>query len=139
MDQNSPVTVPQVGDTFYRYDDSLRASLDHWEDSYRTHTVLEETKFTVVRTTPKGVWVERGALGFVTKRAFILLSAKKRLAYATKEEALQSLIARKNRQADIYRARAADADKAKAMAESRLRELVNSQPASCVMSELELA
>ena len=123
MDQNSPVTAPQVGDTFYRFDDERRVSVDEWGDARNGYTVLVESTFTVIRTTPKGVWVEDESYSFISKPAFIRLSATKRLAYATKGEALQSLIARKNRQASIYRARAAEAERAKAMAEIKLHGL----------------
>ena len=54
-------------------------------------------EYTILKHTPKGVWIEHPQYGH-TKGKFVLLSGKKRFAYPTKEEALKSLYYRKKRQ-----------------------------------------
>jgi hypothetical protein len=51
-------------------------------------------KFAITKTTPCGFWI---GLGWEKKR-FVLSSGRKRFAYPTREEALESFIARKKRQ-----------------------------------------
>lgn len=55
---------------------------------------LREQTFTVAKVTPKGVWLE--APWF--ERRFVRLEAQKRFACPTRQDALQSLMARKSRQ-----------------------------------------
>ena len=54
--------------------------------------------FNVVRTTPKGYWI---SIPYSFKLKWVSSEAKKRFAYPTKEEALQSFRARKRRQVAI--------------------------------------
>lgn len=54
-------------------------------------------EYTILKYTPKGVWIEHPQYGHL-KGKFVLLSGKKRFAYPTKEEALKSLYYRKKRQ-----------------------------------------
>lgn len=84
--------------TMYRYEERRYApSLDERDNpipgSGRTEIILME--FKVIRSTPKGVWI--GDWG----DRFVLLSARKRYACPTIEEALESFLARKRRQARI--------------------------------------
>ena len=72
-------------------------------------------KYPVIKYTPKGVWLD---LSFNDHR-FVLIGARKRFACPTVEEAKVSFIARKRRQASIYRARMNSAEKAIAIIEGR--------------------
>lgn len=83
---------PQV---LYRYQESY----------YSENTVmLVLSTFRVLRTTPCGAWVENYG-----RERFVLLTARKKFACATQEEALASFRARKRRQISILRARLAAA------------------------------
>lgn len=57
---------------------------------------IDFTMWHVEKRTPKGVWIHYGL-----DKKFVLLYGRKRFAYPTKEEALESLIARKKRQIRI--------------------------------------
>jgi len=50
-------------------------------------------KYTVIRRTPKGAWIREYG-----RDRFVLLTARKRFACNTKDEALESFIARKEAQ-----------------------------------------
>lgn len=54
--------------------------------------------YPITGTTPKGVWVD-----VFGDKKFVLSAAKKRFAYPTEDEALQSFLARKKRQRIILR------------------------------------
>lgn len=58
--------------------------------------------YNVIKHTPCGVWIE---LPYGMGKRFILNYARKRYALPTKEEALKSFRARKQRQVEIYRAK----------------------------------
>lgn len=77
------------------------------EDGMRVY--LE--RLPLLRTTPKGVWLRN----YVSDR-FVLNDARKRFAYPTEKEALQSFIMRKKRQIGIYAARHDQAVEALAIA-----------------------
>ena len=94
---------------WFRYD-SVRyaSSLDEFECPVGDgHLEVKLRKFPVLKHTPKGVWIN-GWRG----RRFVLRDARKRYACPTLEEATESFIARKKRQAGIYRARLRDAEEA---------------------------
>lgn len=57
----------------------------------------------VLKVTPKGVWLACSTL--YSEKRFVRREARKRFACPTKEEAMESFIARKNRQRQIYSAR----------------------------------
>ncbi len=69
-----------ISTTYYRYDGYKYACCD---------------SYSVVKRTLKGVWI---SLGWGSKDKFILNGARKRWAYPTKEEALESFRIRKRRQ-----------------------------------------
>lgn len=102
--------VPQVGDTWYRYDDiRYAAPLDEYENPRGPGRVAVELRsYQVQRVTPKGVWLSR----YYGDPRFVRLSARKRFAYPTPEEALESFMARKKRQLSILHAQAAKVERA---------------------------
>lgn len=73
---------------FYRYNDTLCANVG-------VRIYLYE--FNMIQETPKGYWI-----GYYNKKEkWVSKTAKKRYAYPTKEEALASFKARKERQIEI--------------------------------------
>lgn len=76
---------------WYRYEDVRHASVNEWGEAEHSYTEVYLHKYPLVKTTPKGAWVD--AYG---ARRFVLLSARKRFAVPSIEEAKQSFIARKN-------------------------------------------
>lgn len=100
--------APQVGDTWYRYEDQLVGSYDAFDDRVTgSSTKLQLVEYKVGRVTPKGVWLGH-FFGMpnpdnVDTRGcrFVRLDAHRRHACPTKEEALQSFLARKERQLSI--------------------------------------
>lgn len=94
--------MAQIGDIWYRYIDRRYSTWDPWnEESNGSYLKIDLLEFTVTKVTPKGVKLD-GSI-------FVLASANKHYACATKEEARVSFIARKTRQAAIYQARLNDA------------------------------
>jgi hypothetical protein len=99
---------------FYRYEDVSYAVLSNAEtESWTSQLRVELREYPVLRRTPKGVWIDVGpqCFGYAHPR-FVLLSARKRFACASIEEA------RKRRQASIYEARARRARQALALLET---------------------
>lgn len=96
--------MTMVGDTWYRYEDVC----------YEGGSVQVELRaYRVARETPKGAWLEQWPGGSLR---FALRECKKRFACATREQALESFVARKRRQIKIYEARASRARRALSMA-----------------------
>lgn len=119
---------PKVGDTWYRYEDRLYGSANEFDEVTHTYVKLQLTEFVVTKVTPKGVWVS--AFGCCIPR-FVLLSANKRHALPTKEDALESLMARKARQIRILESQMKHAREATALAErerAKLKPVENSIP-----------
>ena len=95
---------------YYRYTE-IRYSLglDFYDEplpGYRLGIVLES--YEVSHYTPKGVWIFMESSIFALneedrQKRFILLSAKKKFAHKTKEEALESFIERKKAQIGILK------------------------------------
>jgi hypothetical protein len=107
--------MPEVGDIWYRYDDVLYAPpVDEFGDCHGPSTLkVELSTFMVVKVTPKGVQLAATDSGWVcSDRRFVADHWRKRFAAPTKEAAKASFIARKERQASIYEARAARARRA---------------------------
>jgi hypothetical protein len=102
---------------WYRYEDVRYASsLDEFDNPIgegRLEVKLRE--FAVFKHTPKGVWI-----GWSGPEKFVLRESRKRYACPTIEEAKESFIARKKRQAGIYRARLRDAEKALAIIQGKV-------------------
>jgi hypothetical protein len=104
-----------VGDIWYRYDDvSYAPPVDEYGDCYGQSTLkVELTRFVVVKLTPKGVKLAHKIGDFALgEERFVAHHWRKRFAAPTKDAARESFIARKDRQARIYEARAATARKA---------------------------
>lgn len=107
--------------------------VDEWGDWHRTGdssvTILIE-ELEVLKVTPKGVWLKVDSYdihGMVYRdRRFVLKECRKRYACPTIKEALDSFVARKERQAGIYEARARTARRAIKLARTGT---VASQPA----------
>ena len=93
----------------YRLEDVVYAApLDEFDvpqGSGRLEVVTR--KYRVVKTTPRGVWLDIGR--------FVLLGTRKQYAHPTLEDATVSFIARKRRQQGIYEARAHRAEAAIAL------------------------
>lgn len=79
--------------------------------------------FTVLKTTPKGVWLLPYGSSLYVKR-FVLREVRKRYACPTLQEALESFIARKKRQKGVYKARMDAADLALVRGEYLLGQLL---------------
>ena len=79
---------------FYRYEESIFID--------EQVKVLEKT-FKLVKETPCGYWIKRIPEFYFTlnKNHWVSKTARKRYAYPTKKEALNSFIARKGRQLEI--------------------------------------
>lgn len=97
---------------WYRIEEqTYAAAVDEFGTSYGPGRLELRLKcFEVLYYTPKGVWLH--VLNW-NPRKFVLREATKRFACPTKEEALESFIARKERQATILEARARTARRAK--------------------------
>lgn len=91
---------------WYRLEDRLVAV-----DDYSSRVEVTLCKLLVVKRTPKGVRVVGLQYSFENPR-FVAHGTKKKFACETVEEAVESFKKRKERQARIYRARAASADEA---------------------------
>lgn len=91
---------------WYRLEDR-RVSVDE----YTSRTEVTLCKLIVVKETPKGVKLVGIGHGRKNPRQ-VLHDSKKKWACATVAEAVESFKKRKERQARIYRARAAEADEA---------------------------
>lgn len=75
-------------------------------NSYELNKVkLQLKKYKIIKRTEKGVWIKLYDIDFCNCKKFILLRAKKKFAYKTKEEALESFKIRKNKQIEILRTR----------------------------------
>lgn len=85
---------------WFRFEDRHYSQLD-WSGEH-SHTIVrvEKREYSVIKTTPKGVWLD---LGFGGKR-FVRTDARKQWASPTEEAAKKHFIARKNRQIGILRA-----------------------------------
>lgn len=103
-------------EVWYRYEDMRWApplnEFDEPVGSGRSDIRLLE--FEVLKHTPKGVWV-----GSWSNKRFVLTSARKRYACPTKQEALDSFIARKKRQQTILRNQLQHVKTVLAMAENK--------------------
>jgi len=79
---------------------------------------LKLLQYNLISETPKGYWIENGY-----KKRWVSKTATKRFAYPTKEEAMQSFIARKKSQINILRAQMNEAEVLLYMAENNKSEL----------------
>lgn len=110
--------TPQVGDTWYRYEERRYGVVNEFDDVVSSYVQLQLIELKVTRVTPKGVWVTQ----FMTKR-FVLTAANKRYALPTAGEALESFIARKARQIRILESQTKNAREAQLLAQHELAKL----------------
>jgi hypothetical protein len=96
------------GDCLYRYEDYKESCGydDEWGCGYSIKVRL--VRLYITKRTKKGVWIEG--------RRFVLLSGRKRYAFPTQQEALDSFIARKKRQILLLTNQLRDAEIALSMA-----------------------
>jgi hypothetical protein len=128
---------PQVGDTWYRYEDVRHADVNEYDDIGPTYVKLYLRKYKVSKVTPKGVWLSYFFVGGLCR--FVLLDARKRFAHRTREDALESFIARKAKQIRILEKQLEHVRSAVWQAEREEREL-KPQPAPAELgAELDLA
>jgi hypothetical protein len=102
-------------DVWYRYEDHLVSTgYDYERDcSSGSRVEVRLLEFVVLKTTPKGVWLDMGSARWdAADKKFVLRDARKRYACPTKEEARASFIARKKAQIRIHEARVAGAKEA---------------------------
>lgn len=90
------------GDQLYRAEDTWYSVSNEWGEHDHSELEVKVRAIPILRRTPKGAWI-RADLG---GEQFVLLTARKKFACETKEEALRSLVARRERQESIYLARA---------------------------------
>lgn len=124
---------PQVGDKWYRYEDKWYSVADEWgEHAYSTLRIELRLSY-VGKVTPKGVWLTTFPIVpggrqvheiHPDSKKFIAHSWTKKYACATKEEALESLIARRKRQKSIYETRARAAEEVLFMVEMQRKTLL---------------
>lgn len=101
----------------YRYDNWQTAAL--WDDyefiRNPSTTRIGLREYHVIRTTPKGAWIDcNGGTKFVN------LNARKKFACRTKEDAIESFIARKTKQKRILTEQLRHTDEALRLANKEL-------------------
>lgn len=110
-------TAVQVGDTWYRYEDRRYGSFDEFGSRTYVYVRVEERTYEVAKVTPKGVWLDFG-----WQRRFVRHDARKKFAAPTREEAMASFLARKERHARILRAQLEQVEDALAIARKQQDE-----------------
>ena len=105
-----PRGVDWTGNFAYRFREQRYASSDPWGDgdTYEIYTQIELQSFAIKKVTPCGITIYIRA-NFAWTTRFVNLEANKKFALPTIPEAIESYIARKERQARIYEAKAATA------------------------------
>jgi hypothetical protein len=90
----------------YRYEDrTYSLGLNQFDDPLPGYTLkVELQEYRIIKRTPQGAWIVYGSWSMHTPKRFVLLSARKRFACETKEEALESFKARKRKQIKILKA-----------------------------------
>jgi hypothetical protein len=102
-----------MSEVYYRFEDKSYSVLcGPTEDDYASQLRVHCHQYPVVKTTPKGVW-----LNVYGDRRFVLNEARKRFACPTVELAHESFKARKKRQIKIYESRIKDARQALVLAD----------------------
>lgn len=101
----------KVGDPMYHYEEIHYASpVDEFDRSVGMgSTVVTLRTYAVHKVTSKGVFIDMRPEGFGAcdeSLRFVLLGARKRYAYPSREEAAVSFRARKKAEIKIYKARA---------------------------------
>lgn len=82
-----------VDDKMYRYVDTIALLEEHYDDAiWSVHEPTCEV-YRVVRLTPRGCWV---SIGYGCGERFIKNDARRKFAYPTKAEAIDSYMLRKD-------------------------------------------
>ena len=96
----------------YRYRDVQFGSCDEYENIISTRVAVEVMEFDVVKETRCGAWIHYGCQLFQpdvipprSELKFVNFRCRKQFACRTKEEALASFVARKQRQISILNAK----------------------------------
>jgi hypothetical protein len=99
----------RTGEVWYRMTSHVvSAGVDEWDNPVGPgHVEVYVHEHDVIKHTPKGVWLN--AYG---EKKFVRRDARKRFACPTKEEALESFVARKKRQIGILSAQLRNAEDA---------------------------
>lgn len=100
---------------WYRIEDHLvSAGVDEFDNPLGPAQLqISVREFEVEKETPKGVWLRSTFF-----RRFVLRDARKKYACPSKEAALESFLARKKKQRNIYAARVARAENAMSLAKA---------------------
>jgi hypothetical protein len=109
----------------YRYTATAIGSFDYDSEYFNDYgyddVKLELEEFLLVRETPKGYWIAPiwfGGFGhYPDEERWVSKTARKRHAYPTKKEALESFLARKTKQAKILKRQLTNVEKAIKLAE----------------------
>lgn len=90
--------------------DSYDGEFSHFVRVANPKVDIRFDEYPVLRHTPQGVWLEvpDGWQAYGTRVRFVLREARKRFACPTKEEAVESLLARQRRRAGILASQLAD-------------------------------
>ena len=94
---------------FYRYNLRARATLDQFGDYSDYDLRLYCSEYDILKETPKGYWIGYKDVNpdFNGKR-WVSKTAKKRYAYPSKKEALESYILRSKRRIEILKSKIKD-------------------------------
>jgi len=116
--------VPVEGQKVYRYIQvNYAAPLDEFENPIgKGRTAVELREFDIISMTPKGVWIDGDE-----RKKFINMEARRKFACLTKEAALESFIARKERHILILLNQAEAAKKALYLAKKQAGLIDNSK------------
>lgn len=94
--------MADAADIAYRFEDRLCSVADEDGEHAYSRTEITLYKFEILRHTKCGMWIR----DYGGAKRFINQTCTKQYAHEKVEDALQSFIARKEKQASIYRARA---------------------------------
>ena len=85
--------------SWWRAQDRRYANFDPFEEFEQTgsHIKIEYREYTVLKETPKGVWLKDKYEFYDDKKFFVLGTARRQTAVPTKELALNDLLARKKK------------------------------------------
>jgi len=83
--------IPEDAEVLYRAEVSLFGTLDEFDNPVGCRGSVRIDKYYVVKKTPNGCWV---TLGLCCPVHFVRTGARKRFAWPTEREALESLVAR---------------------------------------------
>ena len=96
------LNIDSTDECFYRYEDVRYSNgMDMFDNPNPGYSLrVQLSQYPVIKYTPKGAWIN-----VYGDKKFVLLSAKKRYACPTKEEALECFMYRKKRQLSILNAK----------------------------------